>query len=86
MSLQSLYDIEEAQKHYKKELKSIHSFEELKQGVVAGRGHPIVPCQAKNTFQEISFRNELPRGKPTRYQIRSYFLYEASFGELTHRD
>ncbi len=33
MSLQSLYDIEEAQKQYKKELKSIHSFEELKQGV-----------------------------------------------------
>ena len=33
MNLQSLYDIEEAQKQYKKELKSIHSFEELKQGV-----------------------------------------------------
>jgi len=33
MNLQSLYDIEEAQKQYKKELKSIHTFEELKQGV-----------------------------------------------------
>ncbi|OGW46796.1 MAG: addiction module antidote protein, HigA family [Nitrospirae bacterium RBG_13_41_22] len=30
MNLQSLYDIEEAQKQYRKELKSIHSIQELK--------------------------------------------------------
>ncbi len=24
--------------------------------VEESEGHPIVPCQAKNTFQEISFR------------------------------
>ncbi len=29
MNLQTLYDIEEAQKHYRKELKSIHSIKEL---------------------------------------------------------
>lgn len=31
MNLQTLYDIEEAQKQYKKELKSIHSIKELEQ-------------------------------------------------------
>ncbi len=31
MNLQSLYDIEEAKKQYKKELESIHSVHELKQ-------------------------------------------------------
>jgi addiction module HigA family antidote len=31
MNLQSLYDIEEAQKQYKKELKSIHSIKDLEQ-------------------------------------------------------
>ena len=30
MNLQALYDIEEAQKRYKKEIESIHSFQELK--------------------------------------------------------
>jgi plasmid maintenance system antidote protein VapI len=30
MNLQSLYDIEEAQKQYSKEIKSIHSIKELK--------------------------------------------------------
>lgn len=30
MNLQVLYDIEDAQKQYKKELESIHSFQELK--------------------------------------------------------
>jgi len=30
MNLQSLYDIEEAQEQYRKELKSIHSIQELK--------------------------------------------------------
>lgn len=30
MNLQALYDIEEAQKQYKKEIESIHSFQELK--------------------------------------------------------
>ncbi len=30
MNLQSFYDIEEAQKRYKKDLKSIHSIQELK--------------------------------------------------------
>jgi addiction module HigA family antidote len=33
MNLQSLYDIEEAQKQYKKDLKSIHTFDELKDAV-----------------------------------------------------
>ena len=33
MNLQSFYDIEEAQKRYKKELKSIHSIQELKNAV-----------------------------------------------------
>lgn len=33
MNLQSLYDIEEAQKQYKKDLEAIHSFQELKQAV-----------------------------------------------------
>jgi hypothetical protein len=31
MNLQSLYDIEEAQKQYKKDLKSIHTVDELKE-------------------------------------------------------
>ena len=33
MNLQSLYDIEEAQKQYKKDLNSIHSFDEMKDAV-----------------------------------------------------
>ncbi len=33
MNLQSFYDIEEAQKRYKKDLKSIHSIQELKNAV-----------------------------------------------------
>ncbi len=33
MNLQSLYDIEEAKKQYKKELESIHSINELKQAI-----------------------------------------------------
>jgi len=33
MNLQSLYDIEEAQKQYKKDLTSIHSIQELKKAV-----------------------------------------------------
>jgi addiction module HigA family antidote len=33
MNLQSFYDIEEAQKQYKKDLKSIHSIKELKNAV-----------------------------------------------------
>ncbi|MBI5739997.1 MAG: HigA family addiction module antidote protein [Nitrospirae bacterium] len=33
MNLQTLYDIEEAQKQYGKELKSIHSIKDLKQAV-----------------------------------------------------
>ncbi len=33
MNLQSFYDIEEAQKRYKKDLKSIHSIKELKNAV-----------------------------------------------------
>ena len=33
MNLQSLYDIEEARKQYKKDLNSIHTFDELKDAV-----------------------------------------------------
>jgi addiction module HigA family antidote len=39
MNLQSLYDIEEAQKQYRKELKSIHSIQELK-SAKAFTGYP----------------------------------------------